>query len=93
MATVQTLKDFREQMGLKGTDLRDFITEHEDLEREERNRLTEEQVKQRAEQDRQRESEKSSGNMIGYSKTSRENLKRNCGSIRKKRTKRTVNLR
>jgi len=57
MATVQTLKDFRAQMGLKGTYLRDFIIEHQDLEREERNRLKEEQDKQRAEQDRQRESE------------------------------------
>jgi len=57
MATVQTLKDLGEQMGLKGTELSDFIKQ-QDFEREERNRLREEQDKQRAEQDRQRESEK-----------------------------------
>jgi len=58
MATVHTLKDLGEQMGLKGTELRDFIKEQQGLEREERHRLREEQDKQRAEQDRQRESEK-----------------------------------
>ena len=47
MATVQTLKDLGEQMGLKGTELRDFIKEQQDLDREERNRLREEQDKQR----------------------------------------------
>jgi len=41
MATVQTLKDLGEQMGLKGTELRDFIKEQQDLDREERNRLRE----------------------------------------------------
>jgi len=57
MATVQTLKDLGEQMGLKATELRDFIKEQQDLEREERRRLREQQDKQRAQQDRQRESE------------------------------------
>jgi len=49
MATVQILKDLGEQMGLKGTELKDFIKEQQELEREERNRLREEQDKQRAE--------------------------------------------
>jgi len=47
MATVQTLKNLGEQMGLKGTELRDFIKEQQDLDIEERNRLREEQDKQR----------------------------------------------
>jgi len=34
MATVQALKDLGEQMSLKGTDLRDFIKEQQELERE-----------------------------------------------------------
>jgi len=37
MATVQTLRDLGEQMGLKGTEFRDFIKEQQDLEREARN--------------------------------------------------------
>jgi len=41
MATVQTLKDLCEQMGLKGTELRDFTKEQQDLEREERNQQRE----------------------------------------------------
>jgi len=41
MATVQVLKDLGEQMGLKGTELRDFIKEQQDLEREERNQQRE----------------------------------------------------
>jgi len=41
MATVQTLKDLGEQMGLKGTEFRDFIKEQQDLEREERNQQLE----------------------------------------------------
>jgi len=32
MATVQILQDLGEQMGLKGTELRDFITQQQDLE-------------------------------------------------------------
>ena len=36
MTTVQTLKEIGEQMGLKGTDLKDFIREQQTLEREER---------------------------------------------------------
>ena len=55
MATVQTLKDLGEQIGLKGTELRDFIKEQQDLEREERNRLREEQDKQRESEKEQRE--------------------------------------
>jgi len=35
MASVQTMKDLGEQMGLKGTELRKFIKEQHDLEREE----------------------------------------------------------
>jgi len=45
MAMVHVLKDLGEQMGLEGTELRDFLTEQQDLEREERNRLSEEQEK------------------------------------------------
>jgi len=42
MATsVQTLKDLGEQMGLKGTDLKDFIKEQQELERDERNKQRE----------------------------------------------------
>jgi len=37
MTTVQILKDLGEQMGLKGTELRDLIKEQQDLERKERN--------------------------------------------------------
>jgi len=48
MATVQILTDLGEQMGLKGTELKDFIKKQQELEREERNRLREEQDKQRA---------------------------------------------
>jgi len=40
-ATVQVLKELGEQTGLKGTELKNFIKEHEDLEREERNRQRE----------------------------------------------------
>jgi len=47
MVSIQTLKDLGEQMGLKGTKLRDFIKKQQDLDREERNRLREEQDKQR----------------------------------------------
>jgi len=47
MASVQTLKDLGEQMGLKGTELRDFIKEQQDLDTKERSRLREEQDKQR----------------------------------------------
>jgi len=47
MASIQTLKDFGEQMGLKGTELRDFIKEQQDLDSKERNRSREEQDKQR----------------------------------------------
>jgi len=43
MATIQALKDLGEQMGLKGTELREFIREQQNLEREDRNRLREEQ--------------------------------------------------
>jgi len=41
MATVQILKDLGEQMGLKGTELSDFVKELQDLEREERNQQRE----------------------------------------------------
>jgi len=42
MATsVQTLKDLGEQMGLNGTDLKDFIKEQQELERDERNKQRE----------------------------------------------------
>ena len=58
MATVQALKDIGEQMGLKGTDLREFIKEQQDLEREERNKQRayemEQQDKQQQQQDKQR---------------------------------------
>jgi len=47
MATVQTLKDLGEHMGLKGTELKEFVKEQQELERGERNRLREEQDKQR----------------------------------------------
>jgi len=47
MTSIQTLKDLGEQMGLKGTELRDFIKEHQDVDREDKNRLREEQDKQR----------------------------------------------
>ena len=46
-------KNLDQQMGLKGADLRDFVTEQKELEREERNRLRQEQDKQR-----ERETEK-----------------------------------
>ena len=45
MASVQTLKELGEQMGLKGTELRQFIKEQQDLVREERNMLREEPPK------------------------------------------------
>jgi len=54
MATVQILKDLGEQMGLNGTELKEFIKEQQELEREESNTLREEQERQRAEQDKQR---------------------------------------
>jgi len=38
MASVQILKDLGEQMDLKGTELKDFIKERQELEREERKR-------------------------------------------------------
>ena len=41
MATVQILKDLGEHMGLKGTELRDFIKEQPGVEREERNQQRE----------------------------------------------------
>jgi len=41
-------------MGLKGTELRDFIKEQQDLDREERNRLIEEQERQRESEKEQR---------------------------------------
>ena len=41
MAIIQILKDLGEQMGLKGTELRDFIKEQQDLDREERNQQRE----------------------------------------------------
>jgi len=55
MALVQTLKDLGEQMGLKGTELKEFIKEQQGLEREERNRLREEQERQRESEKEQRE--------------------------------------
>jgi len=47
MTTVQILKELGEQMGLKGTDLKYFIKEQQEIEREERNKQREEQEKQR----------------------------------------------
>jgi len=41
MASVQTLKELGEQMGSKGTEMRDFIKEQQDLEIEERNQQRE----------------------------------------------------
>jgi len=41
MASVQTLKELAEQTGLKGAELREFIKEQQDLEREERNQQRE----------------------------------------------------
>jgi len=47
MATnVQTLKELGEEMGLKGAELKEFIKEQQDLEREERNKQREHQDKQ-----------------------------------------------
>ena len=62
MTTVQALEDLGEQMGLKGTDLRDFIKEQQVLEREERDRQREEQDKQRAEHENSVSMNKSSVN-------------------------------
>ena len=64
MATVQTLKDLGEQMGLKGTELNDFIKEQQDLEREERNRLREEHDRQRESEKEQREHDKIQQNKL-----------------------------
>jgi len=65
MATVQILKDLSEQMGLKGSKLRDFINEQQDLEREEKNQQREhdmiEQDKQRKSEKQQREREREKG--------------------------------
>jgi len=58
MATVQILKDLGEQMGLKGTELRDFIKG-------------------------QQNPRTNSGNMIGYSTTSREQSKTSRENMRK----------
>jgi len=62
VAVVQALKDLGKQRGLKETDLRDFIKEQQELEREERNRQRQhekiQQDKQREEQDKQRQHEK-----------------------------------
>jgi len=38
MTTVHVLRDLGEQMGLSGTDLKDFIGEKQEAEREERNK-------------------------------------------------------
>ena len=51
MTTVQTLKEIGEQMGLKGTDLKDFIREQQTLEREEREK---QRKHEREQQDKQR---------------------------------------
>ena len=50
MTTVQTLKEIGEQMGLKGTDLKDFIREQQTLEREEREKQREHEREQREKQ-------------------------------------------
>jgi len=55
MASIQTLKDLGQQMGLKGTELKVFIKGLQDLDREEKNQQREHET---AEQDKQRESEK-----------------------------------
>ena len=47
MTTVQVCKELGEQMGLKGTDLKDFIKEQQEIEREERTKQRKEQEKQR----------------------------------------------
>ena len=46
MTTIQALKDLGEQLGLEGTDLRDFVKEQQYLEREERTKEREEREKQ-----------------------------------------------
>jgi len=46
MTTVKVLEELAEQMGLKGTDLRDFIKEQQEMEIEERTKQREEQEKQ-----------------------------------------------
>ena len=38
MTTVQTLKEIGDQMGLRGTDLKDFIREQQTLEKKGKNR-------------------------------------------------------
>lgn len=47
MTTIQALKELGEQLGLEGTDLRDFVKEQQYLEREERTKEREEREKQR----------------------------------------------
>ena len=47
MTTIQVLKGLGDQLGLEGTDLRDFIKEQQYLEREERTKEREETEKQR----------------------------------------------
>jgi len=46
MTTVQVLKQLGEQISLKGTDLKDFIKEQEEIEREQRTKQIEEPEKQ-----------------------------------------------
>ena len=45
--SVQVLKELGEQMGLKGTELRDFIKEQQDVEKEKRTKQRESETKQR----------------------------------------------
>jgi len=52
MASVQTLKELGEQMGFKGTELREFIKEQQDLEREERNQQREHDRMQQDKEDK-----------------------------------------
>ena len=53
MTTVQTLKDLGEQMGLKGTELKDFIREQQTLEREEREKQRDhEKIQEQRERER-----------------------------------------
>ena len=59
MTTVQTLKDLGEQMGLKGTELKDFIREQQTLEREEREKQRDhEKIQEQREREREIEHEK-----------------------------------
>ena len=55
MTSVQELKDIGEAMGLKGSELRDFIKEQQDREREERQKQREYETEQH---EKQREHEK-----------------------------------